>query len=192
MLTRCWNWLVVDWRWPGAAVFAGCMLLPFVAMLWHLAGPVIGLIALQLPLYLFHQGEEHLGDRFRLDINSLFGGDVLSPAAAFWINAIGVWAVDLVSILLAVFVAPAWGVIAVDLAIFNGVTHVLAFLARRRSNPGLITSIVLFLPIGGTALWMLSQTPGMTVAMQGVGFGTALVVHAAIIGWVVIRRRLLA
>lgn len=190
--TRCWKWLVDDWRWPGATVFAGCMLLPFIGMLWHLAGPVIALIALQLPLYMLHQGEEHLGDRFRRDINAMFGGEVLSPAAVFWINSIGVWGVDLVSILLAVFVAPAWGVVAIWLTLFNGATHILAFVARRQSNPGLITSLVLFLPLGGAALWVLSHTAGMTAGMQGLGFGTALVVHAAIIGWIVSRKRALA
>jgi hypothetical protein len=192
MFTRCWRWLVVEWNWPAAAVFAGCMLLPFVAMLWHLAGPVFALVALQLPLYMLHQGEEHLGDRFRRDVNVMFGGEVLSPAAAFWINSLGVWGVDLVSILLAVFVAPAWGAIAIWLTLFNGATHILAFIARRRPNPGLVTSIVLFLPLGGAALWTLSRSPGMTTSMQWVGFGTAWLVHAAIIAWIVSRRRTIA
>jgi len=192
MFTRCWNWLVVEWRWPAAAVFAGGMLLPFVAVVWHLAGPVLGLVALQLPLYMLHQGEEHLGDRFRHDVNAMFGAEVLSRGATFWINSIGVWGVDLASILLAAFVAPAWGVIAVDLAILNGVIHVLSAIKRRTSNPGLVTAIVLLIPIGALSLWRLSEDPSMTAAMQWTGVGVAVLIHLLIIAWVVRCRRTLA
>ena len=47
-----------------------------------------------LPVYMFHQVEEHTGDRFRNFVNEkIFSGvEALSHAAVLWINLPGVWA----------------------------------------------------------------------------------------------------
>ena len=144
------GWLVGRWQWPAAALFAGLFLLA-VAPAVLAAGPLVLVVYLQLPAYLVHQYEEHAGDRFRLYVNRVIGGgrEALTPVATFWINALGVWAVDLVALYLAVFLDPALGLIAAYLPVVNAVGHVGPAAARREYNPGLGTALVLFLPLGG-------------------------------------------
>src|SRR5215813_14043384 len=98
-----WRWLVCDWQWPAAAVFAGVFLLTLVPLFAGLAGAALTLVYVQLPVYLLHQGEEHIGDRFRLYVNRAVGGgrEALTPAATFWINSLGVWVYNLVFLYLA-------------------------------------------------------------------------------------------
>jgi hypothetical protein len=66
-----WRWLVRDWQWPGAAVFASMFLLAVVPLFAGLGGEALALVYVQLSVYMLHQGEEHIGDRFRLHVNRL-------------------------------------------------------------------------------------------------------------------------
>ncbi|MEX2092016.1 MAG: hypothetical protein WD971_05030, partial [Pirellulales bacterium] len=56
-------------------------------------------------------------------------------------------------------------------------------------NPGLWTSLLLFLPIGGWGLYRVSVESGATWVDQVLGAGIAIAVHAAIIAYVVVRVR---
>jgi len=87
-----WNWLVRRWQWPEAALFAADFLLALVPLVASKGGAALALIFVQLPVYLFHQWEEHAGDRFRQYVNRMIGRgqEALTPAATFWINALGV------------------------------------------------------------------------------------------------------
>jgi hypothetical protein len=149
------------------------------------------LVAMQLPVYMVHQAEEHLGDRFRIDINRMAGCEALTRPATFWINLLGVWLVDLVALALTVTVDPAWGLLAAYLALVNGAVHALVAIARRERNPGLITAIALLLPMGAWCLWCLrtaaSASPGVHVASVAI----VVAVHGAIIAWVAARRHAL-
>src|SRR5690606_6727990 len=136
---------------------------PFAAS----AGPGLALVFLQLPVYMIHQWEEHAGDRFRRHANELIGGgrEVLTPSAVFWINSAGVWGVDLAALYLAWAVAPPAGLVAGYLALVNAVLHGAPAVARRAYNPGLVTAVVLFLPLGG---WCVAT----------VGAGAGFAAHA--------------
>jgi hypothetical protein len=178
-----WNWLVDDWHWPAAALFAACALLALFPLLAGAAGLPVAVVFLQLPLYMLHQWEEHAGDRFRQYVNRVIGGgrEVLTPAATFWINALGVWGVDLAALYAAWLAGPAAGLAAGYLAVVNALLHLGPAIRRREYNPGLITALVLLLPggiwcvvaAGGSAGWP-AHAAGLAVA---VGLHLAIVAH---------------
>jgi hypothetical protein len=161
------------------------MLLLFTPIWQKVSGPVLALVFLQLPVYMLHQWEEHDGDRFRRFVNLHIGGgrEALTPVATFWINALGVWAVDLIALYLAAYVSPSLGLIAVYMALVNGVAHVAQGLALRMYNPGLCTALVLFLPLGAWSAYVLTIS-GADWQAHAIGLGAALAVHAAIIAHV--------
>ncbi|MFZ4717336.1 MAG: HXXEE domain-containing protein, partial [Chthoniobacterales bacterium] len=146
------NRLVSYWVYGGfLAAFLLLGLMPAFTRSWEL--PLI-LVFLQLPVYMLHQLEEHDDDRFRRFINEMIGGDreVLSRRAVFVINVPGVWGVNLLSILLAFSLDLGFGLIGVYLTLINGLVHLAQAVRLRRYNPGLITAVLLFLPVGGLAL----------------------------------------
>ncbi len=183
MQKEIWDWLVTKWNWPGAAAFCGAVLMILAPVIWVVAGPLIFWIYLMLPLYMLHQLEEHAGDRFRIFVNETMGKgvEVLSRPATFVINSAGVWGVDLLALYLAVFVGPGWGLMAVYLPLVNAVGHIVQAVVLRRYNPGLVTSIFLFLPLAGWAGVVVSRGSGADWAMQGTGLIVAVVVHVLII-----------
>src|SRR5262245_42354628 len=132
-----WNWLVRKWQWPAAALFAAAVLLALLPIFIATAGWPLALVFVQLPIYMVHQWEEHRGDRFRLYANRVIGGgrEALTPAATFWINCLGVWAVDLLAIYAAWAWGPGAGLVAGYLAVINGLLHIGPALARREYNP---------------------------------------------------------
>jgi len=182
-MSEAWDWLVTKWRWPGAAGLAGGILLLLAPAVWWLGGAVAFWIFLMLPVYMLHQVEEHAGDRFREFVNREVGHgvEVLSRRATFVINSVGVWGVDLAGIYLALLLGPGWALVVFYLPLVNALGHAAQAVAMRRYNPGLITALVLFLPLAGTGLWVVSHASHATLAMHAVGLGAALLVHAAII-----------
>ncbi len=181
-------WFETNWVFTGlvAAIFllavtpvlATALTLPLLAVYLH------------LPVYMLHQAEEHVRDRFRRFFNRWIGHgtEVLTPAAVVVINVPGVWGVTLVSLYLAAFVQIGLGLIASWLVLVNALTHIGAALAFRRYNPGLGTAVLLFLPFGGWALWVIGSQPGVGWLDQAIGLAVAVAIHAGIMVWV--RRRM--
>jgi len=163
-------------------------LTPVLARGWSLS---LLLIWLQLPIYMLHQYEEHDDDRFRRFENNIIGGgkEVLSHFAVFVINIAGVWVVDAVAFWLAARVHLGLGLIAVYLSLVNSVGHCLQAVALRRYNPGLITSILLFIPLGVATLLVLARTGEVTPTDHVIGLAAALLIHIGIILLVVTRKR---
>ena len=104
----------------------------------------------------------------------------MTRTAAFWINAIGVWGIDLLSLALALFVDLAWGLVAVYLTVANGIVHLLASLRLRAYNPGLWTALGLFLPLGGWALHRVSVETGAPWRTHALVGSLMLLGHAGI------------
>ena len=78
-------------NWMYAGLVAGLFLLALVPLLvgaWSL--PLL-MVYLQLPIYLFHQVEEHHGDRFRQFVNDNIAGGLpaLTTPAVVFINVPG-------------------------------------------------------------------------------------------------------
>ena len=185
LVAACWRWLVEDWNWPAAGLVAAVLIVGLLPAVFAIASPALGLVMAQLPLYLVHQGEEHIGDRFRRQINAQAGGEALSRPATFWINSLGVWGVDLVAIGLAAGLDLAWGFLAIYLTLINAVVHLFVGIVRRESNPGLITAVVLFLPLGAAAWWTLERATGLGVCWHLLFAGIVVIEHALIVAWVV-------
>lgn len=162
-----------------------------VAVVLVLVTPVIAqycpvwllMVWIQLPVYMIHQCEEHQGDRFRLWVNNRLGGgsELLTLRDVLVINLPGVWGVNAVCLLLAAFVQPGLGLIAVYLTLVNAIAHVVAAARFRAPNPGLWTAIVLFIPAGIGGLLATNRAGEGNLAMHGIGLGTALAIHIAIV-----------
>ncbi len=138
----------------------------------------------QLPVYLLHQFEEHNADRFREHVNRTIGHgrEALTPGATFWINAVGVWGVDLVALYLAWIIALTAGFMAGYLAVVNGIVHLVGAVVRKEYNPGLVTALVLLLPVGGTCLVVVGRDA--TFSSHFIGLSVAVGLHLAIIAHV--------
>lgn len=182
-----WNWLVVQWQWPYAVVMSAGFLLTLLPIVLNLGGEKFALIYLQLPLYLLHQWEEHRHDAFRQFVNRVIGGgrEALTPTATFWINALGVWGVDLVAIYLAWAVKPVAGLVAGYMAVVNAILHLGPALKRREYNPGLLTALLLFLPLGGWCIFSVGAGAGFEVHF--VSLSAAIIVHLLIVAHVMRR-----
>jgi len=177
-------WLHTNWFYAGLT--AGLFLFaiaPLLSGTWSLA---LILVFLQLPVYMVHQIEEHNHDRFRRFVNGHVAGglDALTPDAILVTNIGGVWLVDMASLYLARFVDPGLGLIAVYLAIFNALLHIVGALVLRAYNPGLVSAVLLLLPAGCAGWWILYRSGACSAADTAVGIGVAIAVHVAIIGWI--------
>ena len=190
MFVRTLDWLVARWQWPYAALFAAGFLAVVAPFVFRYAGLPLGLVYLQLPIYMLHQYEEHAGDRFRRWVNNMIGHgqDVLTPIATFWINSLLVWLLDIVALYLACFVDLSLGLIAIYLPMLNAFGHIVPAVIQRQYNPGLITSIALFLPVGLLSTYLVSRAAGSELHDHLLALGVAIAVHGAIIAHV--RRRL--
>ena len=177
-------------NWVYGGFLAAVLLLALTPVLASGWSPVLLLIWLQLPVYMLHQYEEHDADRFRLFVNAAIGNgeEVLSRFAVLVINIGGVWGVDAAAFGLAARVHVGLGLIAVYLSLINGVSHCAMAAAMRRYNPGLITSVLLFLPLGGATLWVMEGASDVTPSAHLIGLVAALAVHAAIIALIVARK----
>jgi hypothetical protein len=82
--------------------------------------------------------------------------------------------------------------IAVYLSLINGVSHCLMAVATRRYNPGQITSLLLFMPLGIATLWVMAGASEITPTDHLIGLAAALIIHAAIVALIVARKRRLA
>lgn len=182
-----WRWLVSEWQWPAAALFSGALLIGVAPLVFFTSPLALALVFVQLPAYLLHQAEEHLGDRFRAYVNTRLGGgrEILNRTATFWINSIGVWLLILVALWLAIALGPGWGVAAGYLSLVNGIVH-LAQLARfREYNPGVVTAALLLTPLGA---WGVAAADA-SATQHAAGLALILGLHAAIVVYCVSRYR---
>jgi hypothetical protein len=185
MLDRLYRNWVYGGSLAGILIF---LLAPLILRGW--SWPMIA-VFLQLPLYMVHQYEEHDGDRFGRFVNGMLGDGriVLSAAAIFVINVPGVWGVNAVSIWLAGTYGVGFGLIGIYLTLVNAVVHIIPTIRLRRYNPGLVTGILLFLPVGIWSLVEVSAVPGVTWVHHLLGLAVAILIHAAILAYVFSNRR---
>lgn len=177
--------------WVYGGFLAGFVILLLVPVFTAGLAPAFVFVVLQLPLYMIHQYEEHDADRFRAFVNRVVGGghDVLPVGAVFVINVVGVWVLDVVVIWLAAGLGIGFGLIAVYATLVNAVVHVVPALVTRRYNPGLVTALVLLLPVGGIGAWTITATGRAGLPYHLLGLGVALALHLVIVGYV-LRNRL--
>ncbi|MGB6973091.1 MAG: HXXEE domain-containing protein [Terracidiphilus sp.] len=177
------NRLIANWVYGG--FLAGLLLLALTPILAHGLPPALVATYLCLPAYMVHQYEEHDKDRFREFVNRLLSKrGHLSLLDVFIINVPGVWGVVAVSLWLAVRVNPGFGLIAAYLLVVNGAIHIAHGLILRSYNPGLVTSVVLFVPLGVWCMVAIQHAGGGTAWMHVLGAVVGVGIHAAIIMYV--------
>jgi hypothetical protein len=128
------------------------------------------LFAALLIIYMIHQIEEHLwpgGFRQFANAHVFKSGDDDWPVSEGGVALVNVGYVWLPILLAALFPGPLrWlGLGWVGLTLINAITHIVTSIRFRIYNPGLITSIVLFLPF---TVWMLARevSAGMLTGWQ--------------------------
>lgn len=166
--------------WVYGGVLAGLMLLgltPVLTQGWPM--PEV-LVFLTLPIYMVHQYEEHDADRFRHFVNMTMAGgrDALTPLAVFVINIFGVWLPLAACIVLMRSHDAGLGAFAAWLLLVNALLHIVTALRGRGYNPGLVTAVFLFIPLGLAVLAALWAEATATQILAGLVLAVAL--HAAI------------
>lgn len=177
-------------RWPDVGLYAAAFLLAFLVVIIHRL-PVPALIAyLTLPAYLIHQHEEHNRDRFARFVDDHFHvRGLFTPASLAWFNVAGVWLVLAAAFALTLAIDPAFALVGVLLVGVNALTHIVAAIALRRSNPGLVSAIVLFVPLA--ALGLNATLPLVSPVQVWLALGIALLLHTMILVYVRARLRVL-
>ncbi|MEM1384257.1 MAG: HXXEE domain-containing protein [Pseudomonadota bacterium] len=152
------------------------------------------LAVLMAAAYMTHQFEEHwvdalgrlypLRDFLNQALSAAFGPEAASamtPQAIFFINTSVVW----LAAFLAIWGAPDHVFPALAMAgviIVNGVAHIGQAIAAGAYNPGLITAILLFLPVSLAvfrAVWVNGQAGAIQIA-AGIAWG--FLAHVILIG----------
>ncbi len=184
--------LIVNWVYGG--FLAGLLFLVLAPLFVHGWPPALAATFFCLPAYMLHQYEEHDNDRFRALVNrTLAGGrEVLTLPTVFLINVPGVWGVIVLSLWLAARVDPGFALIAVYLPLVNALIHLAHAVVTRSYNPGLVSAMVLFLPVCAWCLRVIQQSGHGTLVFHAIGLASALTVHLVIIAHVFRNRRKLA
>lgn len=154
-------------------------------LLFRAYGLTALLVVLHLVIYMVHQYEEHAQGKFKAFANQFLAGGQpkIGDAPIFRVNIIGVWGVYLVVIYAAIGVNPALGLISAYTTLVNALLHIIASVVTRRYNPGLITSLLLFLPIGAYTVFVISQLPDTTSGYHVLGICAAILIHLATFGY---------
>lgn len=165
---------------------------------WRNAGWVLALL---WPMYLFHQFEEHgidaMGRHYAFlgELCSTLGYQPASscpadPAFIFAVNAVAcqiafamAWVLRTRRPLVS---ACAWGI-----PIVNAVTHIAAAVMHRSYNPGLVTSLVLFVPLSLLMLSTVLRTHTITVRNVSRVVASGVFVHAVLMASLLLRARAL-
>lgn len=181
-IERLTEWLATRWV-VAAAFIAGALLaiLPLVVARYPLPSQLIYLCS---PAYMIHQVEEHSRDRFRTFVNQrLFAGAMaMTVGDVLIINLPLVWGVNLLSAYAACLVAPGYGLLAGYAMLINGIGHVVIAIRLRAYNPGLLTALVLFVPLG-SAVIVTTTSQGLTSTRQHLlAIGIAVAFHLLIAG----------
>jgi hypothetical protein len=171
-------------QWVYGGTLAAFLLLALAPLISRTLGCDMMLLFLPLPIYMLHQLEEHDGDRFRQFANEVIGKghEVLSHRAVFVINIGGVWVFSMACFLAAVQWGQGWGLGAVYLPLVNALAHIQQAVLLRRYNPGLVTAIVLFLPL--TLLILLTVGRHIEWPYHALGLFLAIAIHIGIVAHV--------
>ena len=176
-------------NWVYGGLLAGLLMLLLMPLLTLAWSTELKLFYLTLPIYMLHQYEEWDGDRFRVFINHHLGHgkNLLTHKAGFVINIFGVWGVIAVSLYLAFYEDLGYGLIATYLVLVNAIVHVLAGFVLRAYNPGLITALILFMPLGIYTIYRVNFDSDR--AFQYLGIAIAVLIHVSIMGYLLRRRK---
>ena len=178
-------------HWVSAAGFMAGALLALVPLLGSAFALPLVLIFLCSPAYMVHQVEEHTHDRFRRFFNQrLFGGrDALTVTDVLVVNVPLVWGLNLAALYAALLWGDGYGLVAPYALLVNALVHIAAAVRLRIYNPGLVTAVVLFIPLGLAAVYLIGREPGVGIVFHLAALALAVLLHVAIVAWVLFRLR---
>jgi hypothetical protein len=194
---------VVLYDWPTFGLALAAVLLGWLFLAPRPAGSgprwtdPVWVLRLLWPMYLLHQFEEHgidaLGEHYAF-LGSLcrnLGFPVLAtcPADAafvFSVNVVGCWSVFTLPFMVGrsrpLLAACAWGV-----PLINAVAHIAPAVITGRYNPGLVTAVVLFVPLGAWMVRTLTRSGAVPPRQVPRIFVTGVVLHVVLIGSILLR-----
>jgi hypothetical protein len=187
---RYYDWLIENWA--KASLPLAIILFLISPFVYQGIGLAAFLVFLTLPFYMLHQFEEHAGGQFKAFVNRTMGRgrEVLSDIAIFRINVIVVWLGTLVVLYLCVYVNIVWGLLSGYLVAFNGLVHIISSIRMRRYNPGLWTSVFVFLPLGIYIIYIVNKESGAGWLYNVIFLVVTILLHAMILINVRRQRRL--
>jgi len=141
------------------------------------------LVYLTLPFYILHQFEEHAGGQFKAFVTKTVGRgrEVLNDRAIFRVNVLFVWLGTVVVLYLCVYISIIWGLFAGYLVAFNGLVHIITSIRMRKYNPGLWTSLVIFLPLGIYIIYLITRESGAGWLYNIIFLAVTILLHAMIL-----------
>ena len=189
------DFLVQHWMKVGTFM---APFLVFAAASFSTSGAFINARSISLALlvaYILHQFEEHWVDvygrgfAFKPYLNEFLSGllghaqvqDLMSDASVFVINTSLVWLVGALAVWRGgghIFAALCMAAIVV----VNAISHIGAGLISGSYNPGLLTSVLVFLPVGIGAYVLLARSPAATASLISASLIWGLVAHLIMIG----------
>lgn len=180
--------LARDQNWAKAAPILGILSTVALVAALKVSDPLFwGLV--NIPLYLFHQTEEHLWPGgFKNYINrnmnkDVEGAETLTDKKIFWINIILVWLAFFIFGALA-FVHQGFGLLIIIFSIVNCLTHIVEAVKSHRWNPGLVMASVQLL-VSLFAAWFVT-THGLVspLAWWGSSILFSAIVHVLLFRFV--------
>ena len=89
----------------------------------------------------------------------------------------------MIALYLACFVRPGLGLIVDYLPIVNGTIHLVSALKNRAYNRGLVSAVLLLLPVGSLGVWLLGKAHQATTADQIWRLCGAAPIHTKVVTW---------
>jgi hypothetical protein len=138
---------------------------------------------INIPLYLFHQTEEHYRPGgFKQFINHTVLGlpedqETLTDIRIFWINILLVWVAFAVLGAL-VFVNIGFGLIIIIFSVMNCLLHIILGIKLRRWNPGLVVAGFQFMVSIYAGYFITSHGLDHPIAWWSAGILFSITVHA--------------
>ena len=175
-----------DWfisNWAKASLPLAIILFLISPFVYRGVGLAAFLVFLTLPFYMLHQFEEHAGGQFKAFVTKTVGRgrEVLTDRAIFRVNVLFVWLGTLVVLYLCVYVNIIWGLFSGYLVLFNGIVHIITSIRMRRYNPGLWTSIFVFLPLGIYIIYIINKESGAGWLYNVIFLVVTILLHAMIL-----------
>lgn len=173
-----YNWLLLNWSRAG---LVSAIILLAISPLLITVLDITFWTFLQLPIYMIHQYEEHAHGAFKKFINGMMGEGSITDKDILVINLGYVWLLTLICSYLSLFWSPFFGLIPIYLVVINGLIHVANTVKLRAYNPGLWTSLALFLPVGGLSLVMVTSFSPLTWTHHLFAIAIVMALHAELV-----------
>ena len=176
---RFYDWFIGNWA--KASLPLAVILLLISPFVYKGIGLAAFLVFLTLPFYMLHQYEEHAGGQFKALVNKTLGREVMNDRGIFRVNVLFVWLGTLVVLYLCVYVNIVWGLFAGYLVAFNGIGHIATSIGLRRYNPGLWSSVFVFVPLGICIIYLINKESGAGWLYNVIFLVVIILLHAMIL-----------